>query len=409
MPRLNGHGAARPRLALVVPRYGEDILGGAENMARGLAEQATAAGLAEVEVFTTCASDHVAWTNDLPAGLSHVNGVPVRRFPIDIAGRDARRYTALHARLSEGQWLSLADQYDWLKHSAHSSELYAALAARGGDFDWFIFIPYLFGTTYYGSAIRPERSILWPCLHDEVYAYLGPTHDMFQSCRGIMFNSAPEMWLARRLFGRHPGGRVVGFGLTTVEADAERFRREAGLTGPFILYSGRLEGGKNVPSLLSHFITYKHMRGGPLKLALMGRGPEPIPNHPDIVQLGFRQGQAKLDAYAAATLLCQPSVFESFSIVIMEAWLAGVPVLVHADCEVTRHHATQSNGGLYFRSYDEFEAALDLLLAQPDLLRQMGANGRGYVRQQYGWPAVLERFAAALAAWKGQAEPAPAA
>jgi glycosyltransferase involved in cell wall biosynthesis len=179
-----------------------------------------------------------------------------------------------------------------------------------------------------------------------------------------------------------------------------------GLRDPYILYSGRLEGSKNVPLLLGYFIEYKARRPGLLKLALMGSGPEPIPAHPDIVSLGFRQGQAKLDAYAAASLLCQPSVNESFSIVIMEAWLSGVPVLVHADCEVTRYHAARSNGGLEFRNYAEFEAVLDLLAGRSEMAARMGANGRAYVVEQYAWPTVMRRFTAALEAWTQLPTPA---
>jgi glycosyltransferase involved in cell wall biosynthesis len=113
-----------------------------------------------------------------------------------------------------------------------------------------------------------------------------------------------------------------------------------------------------------------------------------------------------MDAYAAARLLCQPSVNESFSIVVMEAWLAGVPVLVHADCEVTRYHAAQSNGGLDFRNYAEFEAVLDLLAGRSELGARMGANGRAYVLEEYAWPTVLRRFAAALGDWTQLRPPA---
>lgn len=391
------------RLALVVPRYGEDVLGGAETFARCLAEDLVASGLADVEVLTTCAADQFSWANVRPAGTTQLHGVRVHRFPIDPA-KDRPGYERLHARLIMGEWLPLADQYAWVHQSAHSSALYAALSRQLPSFDFVIPVPYLFGTTYYAAAIDPARTILWPCLHDEVYAYLQPTVDMFRACRGVLFNTLPEQQLAERLYGALPGGRIAGFGLDPFTASGDRFRRERGLAEPFILYSGRLEPSKNLPLLLSCFEEYKRRRRGPLKLALMGTGPMAIPRRADIVPLGFQQGQRKLDAYAAATLLCQPSVNESFSIVIMESWLAGVPVLVHSDCRVTRYHAERSQGGLCFRSYEEFEAILDLLLARPELRRGLGANGRAYVQSQYSWPAVLKRFTAALDSWRQPAQ-----
>lgn len=387
------------RIGFVVPRYGEDVLGGAETLARGLAEQLTSRRLADIEVLTTCVRDHLTWENELPAGESRVNDVSVRRFPMVQTCGDLTRYHALNLRLIRGEILRQDEQYEWVDGNPHSPALYGYIEGHAHEFDLLFFIPYLFGTTYYGSAIYPSRSILWPCLHNESYAYLSPTRDVYCGCLGVMFNSDPERLLARRLYGPHAGAQVVGFGIDPFQADAERFRTKYRLSAPFILYSGRLEGAKNVPLLVDHFLEYVRRRGRVVKLVLMGSGPEAGPKHKDIIRIGFKTGQEKLDAYAAAAVLCQPSVNESFSIVIMESWLCAVPVLVHADSEVTRHHVVQSNGGLYFRSYDEFESALDLFLGEDDLRRRMGMNGHAYVRDQYNWNAVLGRFEKAMEHW----------
>ena len=101
-------------------------------------------------------------------------------------------------------------------------------------------------------------------------------------------------------------------------------------------------------------------------------------------------------------MFCQPSVNESFSIVLLEAWMAGTPALVHAACGVTRRHCADSGGGLWFRVYPEFEEALLLLLDKPELRAAMGAAGRAYVRREYAWENIDRRLFAALA---GIAEP----
>ena len=388
-----------PRIAFIVPRYGEDIVGGAETLARGLAEQAQAAGLAQVEVFTSCARDHFTWRNELPAGAAMTNGVLVRRFPMVHAPADVDRWHALHERLIFRQDLSIEEQYEWVHRAAHSPELYRHLVRHGREFDSLIFIPYLFGTTYYGSTIYPERSIVCPCLHDEFYAYLDPTRNLFHAARGLMFNSEPEAQLARRLYGPHPGAHVVGLGLEPFMADAARFRRRFGVREPFVLYAGRLESPKNVPLLVHHFVTYKENRPGPLKLVLIGQGELQLPRHPDIIPLGFQPEQTKRDAYAAAAVLCQPSVKESFSIVMMEAWLAGTPALVHADCDVTRYNVARSDGGLYFQNYAEFEGAVDILVGDETVRQLLAVNGRAYVQRQHSWEVVLRRFEYALKQW----------
>jgi glycosyltransferase involved in cell wall biosynthesis len=338
----------------------------------------------------------------MPAGVTNLNGVQVYRFPVDHSVRDAARYERLHSRLIRHETLPLDEQYEWIQHGVHSPALYAELERRQAEFDVVIFVPYLFGTTYYGSLLTPNRAVLWPCLHDEIYAYLAPTRDLFHACRGIMFNTIPERELAQRLYGQHPGGCLVGFGMEPIAGNAERFRMTHNLTDPFVLYSGRVESGKNVPLLVKYFVEYKRRQGGSLKLVLMGEGPALIPVRPDIVRLGFQRGEAKHDVYAAATVLCQPSINESFSIVIMEAWLCAVPVLVHTDCAVTHDHVTRSDGGLYFRSYDEFEATVDLLVANSVIAHRLGENGLRYVRSNCNWGTVLQRFEAALRHWRGQ-------
>lgn len=388
---------SRWRIALIAPRYGPEILGGAETAFRKLAEQLVAAHVAEVEVLTTCARDHLAWRNALPAGATRINGVRVERFPI--APRDAARYDALHLRLMHGHALAPDEQFEFIEQSAHSPAMYAAIEKRGAAFDFLICGPYQFGITHYGSAIHPARSILWPSLHDEIYARLIPVGEMYRACRGVMFNSPAEARLARRLYGAHPGAQVVGECVEARQADPARFRVRYHLDAPFVLYAGRFERGKNVALLVDYFLEHKRAHPSALKLVLLGWGPEKIRAHADVVNLGWVDEQTKWDAYAAATVLCQPSVNESFSLTMMEAWATGTPALLHADCEVTREHALASNGGLYFRDQAEFSGALALLVDDENLRDRLGARGKAYVQIKYSSSAVIARFECALEQW----------
>jgi glycosyltransferase involved in cell wall biosynthesis len=102
---------------------------------------------------------------------------------------------------------------------------------------------------------------------------------------------------------------------------------------------------------------------------------------------------------AGASMLFQPSLNESFSIVMMQAWLCGAPVLVHARGDVLTYHCRRSNGGLWFANYPEFEEMVGRLEGDEGLRRALGANGREYVRCEYGWPQVLDRFEGAFSGW----------
>jgi glycosyltransferase involved in cell wall biosynthesis len=388
------------RLAFVVPRYGLGVLGGAETFARQFAEHLARDQFATT-VLTTCARDLLTWRNEYPPDETEVGGLRVLRFPVDHRGRDVRLFQHLTRRANRGEPLSHDEQTAWLENAAHSPDLYRHIARQGDGYDLLLFLPYLFATTLYGSAILPDKSVVCPCLHDESYAYFEDVRAMLQTVRGLMFISATEQDLAQERLGvRHPLARLVGFGLDEPKSDGERFRRKFGIPAPFLLYAGRLDPTKNVLQLISYFLAYRQSRPDrELKLVLVGSGPLPLPSHPDLLPLGFLESQDLRDAYAAATILCQPSLLESFSIVLMEAWLAGTPVLVHGQCPATRYHVLQSNGGLYFTSAAEFTGALDWLLNNPQQRRRLALQGQAYVRQRFNWPATLVRFREAVTLW----------
>ncbi|MFP5317093.1 MAG: glycosyltransferase family 4 protein [Acidimicrobiia bacterium] len=390
--------AATPlRLAMVVPRYGRNILGGAEMHGRQLAERLAGAGHG-VDVLTTCAADHYTWANTLPAGVERDGDLTIRRYPVD--RRDKGIHGELERAITLGYPLSRDEERLWMRHGVASSAMEDDLRASGDRYDAVLAMPYLFGTTYFAWEARPERSLVIPCLHDEPYAHLGIVADMLRGARGVLFNAHPEAALGRELAGGIDRWTIVGLGFEPdPPGDPAAFRARHGLGDvPFILSVGRREGGKNIPLLVEYFVRYKQMRGGDLRLAQAGSGDVQLPRRPDVVDL--KPDWTQRDAmYRACTIFCQPSVNESLSIVMMQAWLAERPVLSHGMGAVTRDHCERANGGLWFSSYAEFEAVVDRLLADRGLGDTLGRNGRAYVRETYSWEAVLGRFDAATSAW----------
>ena len=387
------------KLAIVVPRYGPQIVGGAETFARRLAELLSPLEF-DVQVWTTCTDNLGIGDNVYPAGPQRLEGVYVYRFPVDLRFRDERLFHELTAQFMGYGRTTVEDEYTWIENNVHSPALYAHIMQHGGEFDLLLFIPYLYGITYYGASIRPERTVIWPCLHDEPFAYFLQTRLMLASCRGVMLNSEAELSLARDELGIPvPRPHVVGGAVDDFQADPARFRQRYGITQPFLLYAGRLEATKNVLELVDFFVMYKEKRPGPLKLILMGKGELPVAGHRDIEVIGFQSEEDKQDVYAAATVLVQPSLKESFSIVIMESWLAGAPVLVHNDCDVTRTHVVRSNGGLYYAGFAEFDGVLDWFVNHRGERARMAELGRAYVRRNYNRDAVLARFREAVSLW----------
>jgi len=386
-------------IAFVVPRYGVQSAGGAEVLAQRVAEKLAATG-ARISVLTTCARDHFTWANYFPPGQEFLNGVAVHRFPADERSLDSE-FISIQGRIAQGMEVGRDEEKKWIRGSVHSHALYEFIRTNRNYFDAFIFIPYLFGTTWAGSAIAPEKSIIIPCLHDEPYARLGVFREMFGRCRGLIFNSEPERDLARGLYGLNADTVAVG-GMGLEPRDQyrpERFRKKFRIAQPFILYAGRREEGKNTPLLIEYFRTFKRQNRNDLALVLLGTGDVMIPEDAagDIHDLGYIAEDFKHDAYAASLAICQPSVNESFSIVLMEAWLAGAAGLAHGGCAVTARHCLDSNGGLLFHDYYTFEECILYLLEHKGLRDRLAAGGRAYVQREYSWDAVLKGYDTAFA------------
>ncbi len=390
-----------PRVALCVPRYGADIVGGAETLARLMAENLVAHGT-ELEVLTTCAVDHFTWANTLDPGDTIEGGVTVRRFPVS-AERNEDRFWQCHGGIATGAPISYADEIEWMGNSVWSPTLQDALEDEG-RYDWVVAIPYLFGTTFWAAAGRSDRTALIPCVHDESHAWTRVVRTALASVSGCMLNSKGEGELLARLA---PTARTqlvgVGYHDEPVPSDDEvtAFCDARGIASGYILYAGRRESAKGLPLLFESYARLREDMVDPPALALMGSGDLLIPDEiaPHVIDLGYVPTPDRAAAYAAASLLAHPSKLESLGMVMLEAWLAGTPAVVNARSPVLLQHVEVSGGGLWFHDPATFSAVVQEILADPIIRNQLAAAGRDYVRSTFSWPEVRRRFHDALEAW----------
>jgi glycosyltransferase involved in cell wall biosynthesis len=89
-------------------------------------------------------------------------------------------------------------------------------------------------------------------------------------------------------------------------------------------------------------------------------------------------------------VLVMPSYYESLSMVALEAWALGTPVLANGRCDVLKGQCLRSNAGLFYESYAEFAETLHAITSAPTLCETLGRNGRTYFRKHYAW-SVIER------------------
>jgi glycosyltransferase involved in cell wall biosynthesis len=384
------------KLAVVVQRYGADINGGAELHARYVAERLSQH--AHVEVLTTCARDYVTWRDDYPAGIEQVNGVAVRRFRVDHE-RDVHAFGRWSERVFDEQH-SYLDELKWLdSEGPKSSSLLAHLSSAQADYDYVIFFSYRYYHAYHGIKAVPARAILVPTAERDEAIGLEISPRIFRGVRALMYNSPEERRLIQAVsHNESVPGVVVGIGSEIPEDPrADRFRQKYGITSRFALYVGRIDQNKGCNELFSFFLNGLQALPRGLRLVLIGKEILPIPEHPRIHHLGFVDDQDKFDALAAADLLLMPSYFESLSMVALEAWALGKPVLANGKCEVLRGQCIRSKAGLYYESQAEFIETLRAIAESRRLNAAFGANGREFFQQNYAWPVIEQKYLDVLA------------
>jgi glycosyltransferase involved in cell wall biosynthesis len=414
------------KIGFVVQRYGTEILGGSEYHCRLIAERL--ASKHQVEVLTTCAQDYITWKNEYPEGTDRIRGVTVRRFA-NAKTRDLETFnrysewifTSPHTRDDEMEWLR--QQGPWCP------ALLEYLERNQHQYDILIFFTYLYAPTVFGTRIAPHKSILVPTAHDEPAIRLDIYKEMFSAPAGIAYNTDVERrFLTTHFSIRAVEEETVGCGVDlplwdtkdtkdtkdTQEQDEDApeaipdeeqppsyrphlagrgvlFKRRHRLHGPIALYGGRIDPGKGCEELIEYFSSYVG-EGGDASLVLMGVKLMPLPDEPFIHFAGRLPDQERLQALEAATVVIVPSPYESLSLLALEAFAVGTPILANARSEVLVDHCQKSNAGLYYADRDEFVEGLKLLVADQRLRAAMGRNGRSYVKRNYRWDVIIAKY-----------------
>ena len=412
------------KIAFVVQRYGAEVLGGSEHLCRLLAERLSATH--DVEVLTTCARDYISWKNEYQEGSDRVRGVTVRRFAT-AATRDIADFNAFSERIYDKPH-SRADEMEWLKRQGPwVPGLIEHLRRQHQQYDVLVFFTYLYAPTVLGLEIAPARSILVPTAHDEPASRLEIFRDVFKQPAALCYLTDSERRFVEMQFRERPLlEETVGVGVDlpqqhpyprmptapadeparSAAADEEApprdfpshllargavFRRRHRLYGPILLYGGRIDPGKGCEELIHYFSEYVK-EGGEATLVLMGVKLMALPEEPFIRFAGLLSDRERHQALEAATVVACPSPYESLSLLALESFSVGTPVLANARSAVLVEHCVKGNGGLYYADRDEFVEALSLLVRDERLAAALGRNGRDYIRNNYRWDVVLGKW-----------------
>jgi glycosyltransferase involved in cell wall biosynthesis len=189
---------------------------------------------------------------------------------------------------------------------------------------------------------------------------------------------------------------VTGMGpVLAPHADPAAFLGQHAITGPMVLFLGqhyRYKGYQEVLRAASmvwekvpeaHFVFI----GPPV-----GRSEQVFAasSDPRIHRLGRLDLQGKTNALAACTLLCVPSLQESFGGVYTEAWSFNKPVIgcpIPAVAEVITDHV---DGYLVAQEPAQIAERICYLLLNPRCAESMGAAGLHKVERCYSWKRLSE-------------------
>jgi glycosyltransferase involved in cell wall biosynthesis len=380
----------KPKIAIVVQRYGLEVQGGAELHARLIAEALK--DDYDVEVLTTCAIDYITWENHYRPEIDNVNGITVHRFKTK-KKRDPAKFGRFSNKIFRSNH-SIAEEHEWLElQGPFSPDLVNFIESKKALFDLFIFFSYRYYHSYFGAKTVMDKSFIVPTAENDPAIKLKIFTEIFNSVKGIIFNSPEEKELIEKIHGKTIcESEIIGVGISKVEQpDFNGIKKKFDIDGDYITYIGRIDNNKGCGELFRYFSHYNERKPG-LKLVLAGKNIIEIPKLNELIYLGVISEYDKFELIKNAIALVMPSRLESLSMVLLEAWSCSVPVLVNENCRVLAGQCKRSNGGLFYRDMLEFCECLNFLREDVRCRQILGKQGNRYFLENYTWDKIKEKY-----------------
>ena len=347
----------------------------------------------DVSVLTTCAEDYVTWKNEYNEGTEIINNVTVIRKKVK-KPRSQKEFLEIMEKLNnEKENIELGEKWEEAQ-GPYSPDLINFLEENKNNYECFIFMTYLYYSTYFGIKIAPQKSILIPTAHDEPTIYYKIFEEVFKVPKTILYLTETEKRFVQNKFkNENIYSDVIGVGIDINENIPDiDLKEKFGIKDDYMVYIGRIDESKGCKEMFEYFKKYKKIYKNNLKLVLAGKKTMEIPKNEDIIELGFISETEKINLLKKCKLLVLPSQYESLSLSTLEAMYFSKPVLLNGKCEVLKDHVILSNGGLYYESKWEFIETLDYLIRNFKIAEKMGENGREYVDENYQWNRVIKKI-----------------
>lgn len=409
------------KVCLVVQRYGSEVVGGAEKLAKDMAEAMHQRLGWEVDVFTTTALDYISWKPVFPDGVHEVNGIKVHRYSV-LFSRILKIFNVYHHAVCKllqmrdrfpryrklfSLLLYLAEPLWYLLQGPTSPKMKSALKefVATQKVDFLFLVTYLYNPTLYGAAIKGVPKLLVSNFHDEPASRFFTTRRLLEKSDRILANTEKERELIQQIVPQCKTPiDVVGVGIDEINrsqiADSEW--EAAKNHGDYVLYLGRIDEQKGCVRLMDLFAEFsKSYSGKPLKLLLAG-AKEPaiqILNHPDIVYLGFITEQHKKALILNAKCIVNLSRYESFSFLVLEALMVEVPCIINSACAVLHEYTKHAPICTGLSNDRDFTVLLEQAIlwgalnnSDHEVIQKKFVTSRDWVRKHYSWDSVMGRL-----------------
>ncbi len=380
------------KIAFINQRYGLEVNGGSEFYTREIAEHMR--DDYDVEVLTTKAIDYVTWKNHYSKDREYINGVLVRRFPVN-RERDMEEFAILTNDITHNSERTLEEEKHWLyEQGPVSAALIEYIKENKDKYDVFVFVTYLYYITAIALLEVAEKTVFIPTAHDEPFIYFNIYKKLFTKSKAIVYLTNEERTLVNKIFNNaNIKNEIIAVGVDYPNNVSPISYRIKNNLDEYIIYVGRIDRGKMCDILFEYFIRYKYNNPkSRLKLILLGKAMIDIPKHEDIRYMGFVSEEDKFSAILSAKALILPSQYESLSIAVLEAMAMSKPVIVNGECEVLKGHCIKSNAGLYYLDYKEFAACIDYFENNHSAYLTMCRNAKKYIDEYYSWETTRGKF-----------------
>jgi glycosyltransferase involved in cell wall biosynthesis len=234
---------------------------------------------------------------------------------------------------------------------------------------------------------------------------LGIYREVFAASDYTLFLTLEERRLVEKVCAKPSAGEIGGLGW---ELPALKPRDARQPTDPYLLYVGRVDHPKGCGELLE-FFRHRPPELADLRLLLVGRVMMETRLDPNVHALGYVEEEEKDQLLEGALALVMPSPYESLSLVLLESWARGIPVIANGRCQALRGQCERSDGGLVYNDLGSFQRAVRALFDDPPLRLLLGLRGRRYVRRVYSWEKAEQCYERALEAVSRENRRLPAA